>query len=424
MNQGNTAADQDIDLASLLNILWRRRLFVLGLPALGLLVGVLYGLFGTRRWEATVTIRPGITAFSPEGAPHRQWRLKDITRFYEKRLYRPELARRLGLPLASRIVIQSEYVAQSLQDMAGGDVITLWTTATSPDLAAALLDTSLTLFAEFAEADTVSSQIKLTRDGLLLQVRLQEVHLAALAQEEQRLNLQIASARAESLIVVADSERLRLDLDRLAQEQRHLEQRLLVLREEEPRLAADLTQLDLALRRLTAAAATEREVAADIPSWVRRDAVLDSGSVLESLTRAKLLVQQALGHNRARQDSLAFAAEVIRLDHAKLEIHRETSIRVKVRDADRKIGELILSRDTELPAKRREIDNTIDAARVKLSTIAPLQRVGTTVVSDRPVRPRPLRAILILVLAGGAGGVCLAFIWDYVSAHRREIFRS
>jgi len=46
------------------------------------------------------------------------------------------------------------------------------------------------------------------------------------------------------------------------------------------------------------------------------------------------------------------------------------------------------------------------------------------VVSDRPVRPRPLRAILILVLAGGAGGVCLAFIWDYVSAHRREIFRS
>ena len=37
--------DQVFDLASILNILWRRRLIVLGLPALGLIVGLAYGVF-------------------------------------------------------------------------------------------------------------------------------------------------------------------------------------------------------------------------------------------------------------------------------------------------------------------------------------------------------------------------------------------
>ena len=163
--------DGGFDLAAILNILWRRRLIVFGLPLLGLVVALAYGLFGTRRWEAVATIRPGITAYDPSGGPVRQWQLMDITRWFDKEMYRRELVQRLNLERDARPVIRTEFIAQGLTNLAGGEVITLWTTDTSPQGAAALLDTSLALFVEYAEADTVSSQLKLTRDGLKLQIQ-------------------------------------------------------------------------------------------------------------------------------------------------------------------------------------------------------------------------------------------------------------
>ncbi len=417
------APGPEFDLASILNILWRRRLLVLGLPLLGLLVGVLYGILGTRRWEATATIRPGITAFDPTGGPVRQWQLKDITRWYEMKLYRRDLARRLGLPEDARPVIQAEFIAQGLQNLQGGDVITLWTTATSPELATAILDSSLAVFADYAEADSASSQIKLTRDGLLLQIRGLRNQILQIDRRAAGIALELQSARAESLQVVAEDQGLALGLDKIDQRLDFYTRRLVDLQEAEPRLAQDLTQLDHTVRRLGAdeLAAVRPE---DVPGWARRDAVLDGGNVLRELTAAKLEVEAALAENRALQDSMSYAAEVAALERARLAIERETSIRTKIREAAQKIGELELERDLEIAARRQEVENQIDERRVKLQIISPIQRVGPTVASEDPVRPRPLRAIVILVFLGAVGGLVLGFGWDYLSRHRREIFRS
>lgn len=423
MNQEQPASGQEFNLALLLNILWRQRLVVLGLPALGLAIGLLYGAFGTRRWEATVTIRPGITAFSPDGGPLRQWQLRDITNWFDRRLYEGDLAERLGMRPGSRQVIRAEFIAQGVQNPQGGDVITLWTTGTSPQQAAAILDTSLALFAGFAEADTVSSQIKLTRDGLLLQMRRLEVQLDGLIGEERRVALQLASARAESLQVVSEDQRLALDLDQLAKQLGFYQKRLEALRDEEPRLTSNLQQLEQAVQRLAQGAGTPAATD-EIPSWVRRDAILDGGTVLESLTRAKLQVQQALHQNRAQQDSLLYAAEINRLEYTKLEIHRENTIRMRLSEAGSKIGKLLIERDVGLPGQRAEIQNSLEERKLKLALLAPVQRVGRTVVSDKPVRPRTLRAVLILAALGGAAGVGVGLTWDYLRTHRQEIFRS
>jgi hypothetical protein len=152
--------------------------------------------------------------------------------------------------------------------------------------------------------------------------------------------------------------------------------------------------------------------------------VLDSGDVLEAVTMAKIQLQAALAENRALQDSLVYIAEKTRLERAKLEIQRETRIRTKIREAGRKIGDLQLQRQYDLPAERRDLENQIRERTVKLGTLSPLQRVGSTMVSDKPVRPRKLRATLILVFLGALGGLVLAFVWDYLVAHRREILRS
>ena len=124
--------DLEFNLATILNIIWRRRLIVLGLPVLGLVVGMLYGSFGTKRWSATATVRPGITSYSPEGFPVRQWQMKDITTWYDNQLYGQELNARLGLPPEFRTAIRADFIATGLTNLAGGEVVTLWTTGTSP----------------------------------------------------------------------------------------------------------------------------------------------------------------------------------------------------------------------------------------------------------------------------------------------------
>jgi hypothetical protein len=418
-----SAMDLDINLASILNILWRRRLIVLGLPALGLLVGVLYGIFGTRRWEATATIRPGITAFAPDGGPVRHWQLKDITRWYDQQLYRRGLVERLGLARGARPVIRAEFIAQGLQNLQGGDVITLWTTGTSPELAAAILDSSIVLFEEYSEADTVSSQLKLTRDGLLLEIDGLQARLEAVDRDEAALALKLDKARADSALVVAEDLGMVLRMDALDRHVEYCERRLVDLRDEEPRLVRDLDQVDLAMRRLAAQGAAGSGETVDVPDWVRRDAVLDGGDVLEALTRAKLEVQHAVARNRALQDSLTFVAETKRLDRARLEIDRETTIRARIRESESTIGDLLLQRQYDLPHKRRDLRTKIHDREVRVTTLSPLQRVGTTVVSDKPVRPRTVRAVAILVVLGAMAGLVLGFAWDYVSGHRDEIFR-
>jgi hypothetical protein len=423
LSQNQPATGQEINLAFLMNVLWRRRLIVLGLPTLGLAVGILYGVFAERRWEATVNIRPGITSFDQEGVPNRQWRMRDVTRWYDKKMYEHELRQRLEVPDGVRVKIEAEFIAPSLHDYFGGEVIILSTLASSPELAVAILDSSLAVFNSSSEADSLGSQIRLSRDHLRLQIRRQESMLERLEGEDLTLDLQIESARAESLLIVAEQQQLLLDLDKLAKKEHFLERRLNTLRDEEPRLTADLTQLDHTLRRLNTTAG-DQQSPVEIPSWVRRDAVLDGSTVIESLTRAKLQVQQALALNRALQDSLLHATEVNLLDKAKLEIYRETSIRAKLREAMRQIGELVLNRRIDLPARRRVILTDIDEYQTRLRALAPLQRVGSTVVSQKPVRPRPLRAVLILVLGGGLGGLCLGFIWEYVHSQRRAIFHS
>lgn len=413
----------EFNLASLLNILWRRRLIVVGLPLLGLLVGVGYALWGTERWSATASVRPGITSFSAAGDPYRQWQLKDITTWYDKLMYRQDLNERLGLPRKSRPVIKAEFIATGLTNLAGGEVVTLWTTGTSPELAAAIIDTSIALFQDYAEADTLSSQIKLTRDGLRLQVEVLKTRLRTVDKREAGLNLDLQAARAESLVVAVLDKELGFELEKLSQKQSFFRKRMETLSQSRPAMEQDLDQIEEVLESVALGSPGSVDPE-NIPAWARRDAVLDGGDVLGGLADIRLRLQNQLERNAALVDSFGYELQLASLDYSRREIKRESTVESKLRDIEKKIGDLELEKNYELPVKRQEVHNDINSRLVQMGTLAPMQRVGATLVSDKPVRPRGKRATIILVFLGLIGGVTLAFVWDYVSANRREIFRS
>ncbi len=413
----------EFNLATILNILWRRRLIVLGLPALGLVVGLLYGTFGTKRWSATATVRPGITSYSPQGQPFRQWQLKDITTWYDKELYRQELNRRLGLPNSFRAVIRTEFIATGLTNLAGGEVVTLWTTGTSSELAAAIIDTSIALFQEYVEADTLSSQIKLTRDGLKLQVKVLETRFLSVDKQEVTLNLQLEAARADSLVVAVLDQELLIDLRKIARRQELYKNRLQDLEGIRPTIERDLEEINQVLTSVLKDHDSSSD-SAEIPSWVRRDAVLDGGNVMGELADVRLRLQQKLNRNSALQDSFQYELDQAVLEFDRRSIKRESTVASKMREIEKKIGDLEIERDYVLPVKRREVRTDINSRLVQISSLTSLQRVGKTIVSQNPVRPRGARATMILVFLGIVGGIVLGFAVDYVWANRQEIFRS
>ncbi len=421
MTQHHPDQDQFMDLAAILNVLWRRRMLVVALPLLGLLIGTLYGLFGTRRWEAFATLRPGITAYDPSGGPVRQWQLKDITRWYDQEFYRRGLVSHLGLPENSRPMIKAEFIAQGLTNLSGGEVITLWTTATSPELAAAILDTSLVLFNKYAEADSVSSQIKLTRDGLDLRIRELQNQLLGVEKEKSSIGLRLSAARAESVMIEGKTRELGKDFELLQRKEAFCRGRVANLAKERPQLLKDMEQLDQVFSRIAAGAEIDT---ATIPTWVRRDAVLDGGDILEGLSGARLDLRRILALNQAKIDSLSYVADRTAVEASLLQMQQANSIKAQLGEVERKIGDLILERRLDIPSQRQVLKLQMEAQRSKFSMLSPLQQVGETVVSDRPVRPRTARAIMILVVLGLAAGLVLAFVWDFVSLNRKRIFHA
>jgi len=416
------AEERTFGLVTILNTIWRRRLIVLGLPALGLVVGLLYGTFGTKRWSATATVRPGITAYSPEGFPLRQWQLKDITTWYDKMLYQRELAERLGMDRDFKPVIRTEFIATGLTNLAGGEVVTLWTTARSPELAQAIIDTSIAIFRGYAEGDSFTSSIQLTREGLGLQIQVLETRFSSVDKQEVGLNLDLEQARADSAVVAVLDQELGIELDKLEKRLEWHNRRLENLAAERPELQQNLEQLN---RVVASVVENKEEISPDqIPAWARREAVLDGGDVLEGLGELRLKLQHSLDRNMALADSFRFELGVAELEFQRRTIKRQATVESKLREIEKRIGELELERDFVLPVKRSEVRNDITGKQVQLGSLTSLQQIGETFVSEKPVRPRTGRATMILVFLGIVGGLVLGFGLDYIMANRNEIFRS
>ena len=108
-------------LPQLLNIVYRGRRLIALLTVFGLILGVAYGILVKPLYRATAQVRPGIVAFTDQGAPLRGWAREDVMHFFGAALFwqhmreNPQLA-----DLEAPPVILAEYEASALQFAAGG----------------------------------------------------------------------------------------------------------------------------------------------------------------------------------------------------------------------------------------------------------------------------------------------------------------
>ena len=423
----------EASLASLLGILWRRRAIVFGLTAAGLAAGIAYILVVAPLYRATASVRPGITAFTERGDPVREWKLKDITYWFGRKMYADNLRAAFGWPRQQPApVITAEFIARGSQNIQGGDVITLQTLDTDPQRAVRILDGAIDGFNVYAAADTIASGLALTRAGLEVQIANLRNEQDKLLTKKERLALTIVDAEQDLAAVGANRQRIELELAKIAAANRFRRSLLAVAEEQAGAAVRSREELEQALRRLTvesgrpalpadslAAALEQRQLAPWLIESLRRGDAADAGSGAVSALALRRFEQR----NRALADSLRYEIDLAQGAVTDLKLKRDVDLEKARVGAVGHISDLKLQQEQEVATERTTLEQAIRGRRAQLAVLSPLERIGRAQATARPVRPRRARAVVLLTLAGGLASLAAALGWDYLAAHRDEILR-
>lgn len=389
-------------LPMLLNVLWRRRGLILVVTALGLLAGVVYGLVTDPLYRATAIVRPGIVSYGNEGAPVREWRHKDVVNWFDRQLYWSELREQPYLKdyrIAPRIL--TEFLPAGGLYQQSGDIIVLEHLATQPGFAVLIIDEAIATFNRQAGADTVASTLNLTRIGLEEQVAQLRAQQDLLEVEQERLSLQMAMQERADLRLAG-----RQAQETVAADNQHELAALGAVVAARADSALSAKQDHLRGMRRELGTMQEQRTSPAVGQYAQAVAALDihafavqahADSVRATVTRTRTMAR----HHELQRDEI---------------LHQH---RLAVQDSLRMLA---LARHRTLPLQIARLEHEILAIEGRLAMLTPLERIGPTQVTERPVRPRKLRAIGILTTLAFGSSLFLALAVEYVSRNRTIIF--
>lgn len=428
-------ADPDagvFSLASLLGVIWRRRWLVLGATAAGLAAALLYLVVTKPLYQASATVRPGITNYTAAWQPERGWQLKDIVRWYSRGMYGSGVKEKLGLPERSyRPDILADFIPRGVGTQ-GGDVVTLTTLSPSRQQAGAILETSIALFNEYAEINSVGNSLSLSRKSLQNEIDKLQNDRADIAIKRDLLNLMIDRKRQDLEGVAMEQKKLELRIQEFLIEAELRQDKAASLDARIDVMESGLQEMAYYLERMK-----EKErlqdvgdtlyVEAPLPGaespWLP-DLVQDKTSLAGRLLLSTLEARSSVYEDRLEALDLRSANRVEDLKRRQLLLEESYTLRKKAALLESEIKEMEINRDRALEQELVKIADDVRVFQSRLEVLTPLEQIGTIMVTERPVRPRKLRVLGLLTAAGLLGGLSLAVGWDYLSRHRDEILRN
>lgn len=416
-----------LSVGGVLNILYRRRVVVLGATALGLCAGIAYGIIVKPLYRATAQVRPGIVAYNAEGGPIRETALEDIVGWFDKALYWREFQERPEFSyLRAAPVILAEFVP-SLNFVQGGDVITLNNLSHSREKAREVLDQGIESYNRQALVDSLGSSLHLTQRNARLKMERLNQEMARLDAEHERTQLRIEEQKRELTLVGMQRRGVELDLQRLAEENAWRTRAIAEFRAE---ALASRGRLGEAEKLLTRTLQTEHDTGGGVAAGQAEGAVSEvllqtasreqAGRAGELLATVNRIAHMAI-NSSVRADSLETVVKSNDLEMQRLRLVLEIELAKKQADVEQKIRDLGIVLERDLPRERALVQADWQGERTKLELASPLQRVGDIAVSEKPVRPRKLRAAAILTFLALCGGTALALAWEYLENNRAVI---
>ncbi len=421
-------------LNDILNILWRHRGLILGMTLAGGVAGFAYGQIVTPLYLATNTVQPGISTFTVQGQPEREWRIHDIVQWYRRGDFNPAVANLLQKdPTEFLPIIRASYVPRGPQSR-GGNTVTLSTLSPGPQEAVDILNASVDAFNNFAGSDTTFSSIHLMRVRVQANIQKQHAKIAEMEAKRGTIDLQIAAAEQSRQITLAGARIVQDQIDEQVASRALIDGSILAYESMIENARASVGALE---HRLTRWEANEGTVLAQRDSLLANNRGADTMTTLLYTNSISSLVRDIgelrLGLIDESGKILQWEGEIQRLRERKTGIDRRMSelrfekkeiVPQKALEFEQEAAKLRLQREFELAREEQDHRQELRNMKVRLASLTPLEKIGAPTATARPIRPRKRRAIQILALLGLASSIFASFGLEYLRRNWQDITRS
>ena len=419
-------------LPSLLNILFRGRWIIMVCTLLGLIAGIGYGIVVKPLYRSSVQIRPGIVSFTDNGGPLRGGIREDIVNFFQSSLYWQDMREEPKFAdMKTPPVILAQFVPSAIQFMAGGEVITLTNLSTDPEQAVSILEYAIHSFNNQGFADSLSSDLHLTQKGI--EVRMQGIgqEIEMVESKESKIALEIKQVQGELKLIDYERQKMDLDLKTLTEANARLGRTAEITLEEvalaRKRMAEAEKMLAIVLQAeqdTTAGSDQARDTDDPVSEVLKQTASREQAGRVGDLLITVNALSSAIYEGVVKADSLQGRIMDNEQEMARLKLVGELVLAKDESDIQQKLGDLEISLTKELPHERAKLQNSLRGEQIRLNTISPLEQVGKVTVTEKPVRPRKSRAVIILTMLAFFGSLGLVLVWEYFQVNRQEITRS
>ncbi len=418
-----------ISLPEFLNIFVRGRWLVVGVTLLGVLAGLAYGWIVKPLYLGTVQVRPGIVTFSASGDPIRGWALKDVVQWFDSQRFwgemkqSPEFSDWDGAP-----VIRAEFIPSGLQWTPGGNIITLSNLSRDPANCELILRNAVESFNAQAMADTNDSDIALAIGRSRLKIQDYRNDVEQVNGDEERALVDIKSKRGDLELVEARAQRLQFARERLEKQKAW---RVKAISGATSDLVSARTRLEQAQQMLSVALEAEELESAGGPargsdenpvtdillSSARREQAGRVVQLLDSIGRLEKYIfdgQVKIDTLNTRIGTLDIALEDVSLQE------RVDLVQQRERILD-EIALLEIQLKRDLPHERARLGHLVAEEEMKISKLEALEQISPIQVTNKPVRPRRMRAVVILGGLAFFASLGLVLVREYFLRNREAI---
>jgi Chain length determinant protein len=424
-NQGGAPEGLGLSLPRIINILFRGRRTIVYLTLVGVLAGVGYGIFTKPLYRATGQVRPGIVSYTDQGAPLREWALKDIVRWFRTGLYWDDM--RVVAPfddLKVPPIILAEFISGP-QFTRGGDVITLTNLSTDPLVAMDVLKIAIASFNAQASRDSSSSSLQLTLGGSRVRMEKIQHQIDRSVADVQHVDLEIKQLEADILVVEASARGLDEKLKRLRYGRKWRETAAAMSLAEAEAARLRLAEAEKLLQTMMTIEPADAQggVGDDDPvSLLLLDTVKRNESALAGeLLRTVNELSAYIYHSTVRADTLKDTVADIDMQIGTLVLQRDIELVQKKQALLLAIMDLEIKKTVELPNEVEQLKTDLLAEQVQVDMLSPIEQVGRVTVTQKPVRPRKLRALAILTFLAFMGSIFVVFFLEYYRRNKEAI---
>jgi len=369
--------EDEIDLADLAGVLWRRRWFMLGIIIVFVCTSIAYCFISTPRYEIFAQLRPGITGFDRNDNPVQDWTPKDIESWFARKGYTETLSGLMG-DNASVPAIK----AVSNRQARAVTVSLYWP---DRDQGRQILSSAIDALTSTESAD-IQQRLAVSRKQIEQAVHKTESELEHIPIERSRLDDQIAREKNKIQVIEAELETIKKD----EAQTREVIERNRAQIDTINKNTAELIQL--------------------------RQQMVTGESDKFALLMYSNIIQQNLTYVAGLEQRIATMEKELNNYQVK-----EAEKFDEILNTQLKIKDLQVEREQELSIKEADLKKGLDTIKAKLHALSPVETVKSPFSSQRPVKPDKKKIVVIAFALGCFMALVMAFLREFWVKNRERI---